>query len=86
MIPLKIGVSPCLSSVLSFSVTKESSVQKVAGAIQNRRRDRDREYCAKAEAEERLRLAHEEEQALAKIVADLKAKHEKIVKAKESGV
>lgn len=58
-------------------------VQKLAGAIQNLRRDRDMEYRAKAEAEERLRLAEEEQQALAKIVADLKAKHEKIVQSKE---
>ena len=59
-------------------------VQKLAGAIQNLRRDRDREYRAKAEAEERCRLAKEEQQALANIVADLKLKNEKILKAKEA--
>jgi ribosomal protein RSM22 (predicted rRNA methylase) len=66
----------------STNINNQPLVQKLAGAIQNLRRDRDMEYRAKAEAEERLRLAQEEHEALVKIVAELKAKHEKILQTK----
>ena len=58
--------------------------QKLFGALQSLRRERDQEYREKAEAEERLRLVDEEHQTIAKIVTDLKAKHGKLTKDKET--
>ena len=61
---------------------KHVLVQKLQGAMQNLRREREQEYREKVEAEERLRLATEEQASLATIVAGLKAKQENLRKRK----
>ncbi len=66
------------------SAPKQALVQKLQGAIQNLRRERDQEYREKVEAEERLRLAKEEQDNLAKIVTDLKSKHDNLCKSKST--
>ena len=64
------------------STPKHVLVQKLQGAIQNLRREREQEYREKVESEERLRLASEEQSSLATIVAGLKAKEENLRKRK----
>lgn len=68
------------TSVAAAARNNKPLEQKLLGALQTLRRERDQEYRDKAEAEQRLRLAEEEQQAIAKIVADLKGQHEKLVK------
>lgn len=75
---------PVVTNIMTTvqSTPKQLLVQKLQGAIQNLRREREQEYREKVESEERLRLASEEQSSLATIVAGLKAKHENLTKRK----
>lgn len=70
------------TGMTSQSTPKHVLVQKLQGAIQNLRREREQEYREKVESEERLRLASEEQSSLATIVAGLKTKQENLRKRK----
>jgi chromosome segregation ATPase len=59
---------------------KEALVQKLQGALQGLRRERDQTHRSKELALERLKLVLEEEQALCKTVNALKHKHANLVK------
>jgi chromosome segregation ATPase len=63
---------------------KEALVQKLQGALQEFRRERDQLHRSKELAKERCRLVQEEEKGLSKTVDSLKEKHEKLLKASEA--
>eukprot|EP00934_Nitzschia_sp_Nitz4_P007417 Nitzschia sp. Nitz4//scaffold8_size234185//200449//201309//NITZ4_001294-RA/size234185-augustus-gene-0.250-mRNA-1//1//CDS//3329559917//7407//frame0 len=61
---------------------KDVLVQRLEGALQKLRSDRDHEYRAMVEAQERVRLCKEEEDTLAKIVKDMRAKQNNLSQEK----
>ena len=60
---------------------KEILVQKLQGALQEFRRERDQLHRSKELALERCRLVREEEETLLKTVSSLKEKHDNLEKA-----
>ena len=75
---------PQLDPTGSSLSAKNALVQKLEVAMQKLRQDRDQEYHDLIESKERARLASEELQVLQKIVADLKAKRDKLVQDKDN--
>jgi DNA repair ATPase RecN len=63
---------------------KEALVQKLQGALQGFRRERDQLHRSKELAKERCRLVQEEEKALSKTVESLKEKYDKLLKASQA--
>lgn len=62
---------------------KQTLVQKLEGTMQNLRKERDRAYRQKVEAEERLRLAKVEEESLVNTVRTFNEKYSKLLHRKE---